>query len=61
MTDDEARQLYDWSHFTQRLNNKDFRALEEDMQFMLDNGMMRNRVDVRSIVAPAALESGAAQ
>lgn len=61
VTDDEARQLYDWSHFTQRLNNKDFRALEEDMQFMLDNGMMRNRVDVRSIVAPAALESGAAQ
>lgn len=61
VTEDEARQLYDWSHFSQRLNSKDFRAMEEDMLFMLDNGMMRNRVDVRSIVLPTATEHGVAQ
>ena len=55
----EARQLYDWTHFTQRLRESDFRALEADMQFMLDNGMMRNRVNVRKIVAPGALEASA--
>lgn len=58
---DEARQLYGWSHFMQRLNRDDFRALEADMQFMLDNGMMRNRVDVRTVVAPSALEGGASK
>lgn len=57
----EARQLYDWTHFTQRLRESDFRAPEADMQFMLDNGMMRNRVDVRALVAPAALDGASAQ
>ena len=31
------------------------------MQFMLDNGMMRNHVDVRALVAPAALDGASAQ
>ncbi|MDO4769740.1 MAG: aliphatic sulfonate ABC transporter substrate-binding protein [Brachymonas sp.] len=56
---DEARQLYNWSHFTQRLKPSDFQAMEKDVQFMLDNGMMRNRVDVRKIVVPSALEATA--
>lgn len=58
---EEARQLYNWSHFTQRLNNSDFRHMEKDMQFMLDNGMMRNRVNVRSIVTPSALNNPTAK
>lgn len=58
---EEARQLYNWSHFTQRLNNSDFRHMEKDMQFMLDNGMMRNRVNVRSIVTPGALNNPTAK
>lgn len=61
VSEQEARQLYDWTHFTQRLSESDFRALEADMQFMLDNGMMRNRVDVRALVAPAALDGASAQ
>lgn len=61
VSEQEARQLYDWTHFTQRLRESDFRALEADMQFMLDNGMMRNRVDVRALVAPAALDGASAQ
>ena len=61
VSEQEARQLYDWTRFTQRLRESDFRALEADMQFMLDNGMMRNRVDVRALVAPAALDGASAQ
>lgn len=53
---DEAKQLYQWSHFTQRLQESDFKAMEDDVRFMLDNGMMRNPVDVRAIVAPSALQ-----
>ena len=52
----EARQLYDWSHFILLLNEEDMQRLRVDMQFMRDNGMMRNEVDVRAIVLPRALE-----
>lgn len=52
----EARQLYDWSHFILLLNEEDMQSLRVDMQFMRDNGMMRNEVDVRAIVLPRALE-----
>jgi len=58
ITVEEARLLHDWSHFTQRLEPADFRSLEEDVRFMLDNGMMRNQIDVRAIVAPGALADG---
>ena len=61
VSEQEARQLYDWTHFTQRLRESDFRALKADMQFILNNGMMRNRVDVRALVAPAALDGASAQ
>lgn len=56
---EDARQLYDWSHFIRRLSPTDFRAMEEDMQFMLGNGMMRNRVDVRKVVTAGALNETA--
>lgn len=51
-----AQKLYDWSHFTQRLNEADLASMDDDMQFMLDNGMMRNRVDPADLVIPQAME-----
>ena len=30
--------------------------MEDDQQFLLDNGMMRNRVDIRSLFLPSALK-----
>lgn len=51
-----AETLFAWSHFTQRFNQADLDSMNDDLQFMLDNGMMRNRVDPRDIVLPGAME-----
>jgi NitT/TauT family transport system substrate-binding protein/sulfonate transport system substrate-binding protein len=53
---EEARKLYDWSHFTQRLDARDIESMQREMQFMLDNGMMRRRIDVAPIVLPQAMQ-----
>jgi NitT/TauT family transport system substrate-binding protein/sulfonate transport system substrate-binding protein len=53
---EEARKLHDWSHFTQRLNARDLESMRREMQFMLDNGMMRKRIDIAPIVSPQALQ-----
>ncbi len=50
----EAEQLFAWSHFTQRMNASDIPGMEADMAFMLENGMMRNKIDVKSLFSPAA-------
>ena len=54
---EDAQNLYNWSHFTQRLNASDIQSMEQDMQFMLDNEMMRNRIDIAPIVQPQAFEN----
>ncbi len=51
-----AEKLFEWSHFTQRFNQADLDSMNDDMFFMLENGMMRNRVDPRDIVLPGAME-----
>lgn len=52
----EAEKLFQWSHFTQRLNNNDLESMNDDLAFMLDNGMMRNKVNPQDIVLPQAME-----
>lgn len=54
---EDAQKLYDWSHFTQRLNVGDIESMKQDVKFMLDNGMMRNRLDdIKAIIVPEAFE-----
>ncbi len=52
----EAEQLFAWSHFAQRVSQADIDSMADDMQFLLDNGMMRNTVDVGALVIPEAME-----
>ena len=52
----DAEQLYAWSHYNKRLNENDIKSLDEDMDFLLENGMARNRVDSRSFVLKSAME-----
>ena len=51
-----AEKLFAWSHFIQRINQADLESMNDDLAFMLDNGMMRARVDPRDIVLPCAME-----
>jgi len=53
---EEAERLFAWSHFTQRLAASDIQGLEADMRFMLENGMMRNEIDIRDLFTPQAME-----
>ncbi|WP_392560577.1 ABC transporter substrate-binding protein [Orbus mooreae] len=54
---EDAQKLYDWSHFTQRLNQQDIKDMYSEMDFMLENDMMRNKIYVEDIILPIALEN----
>lgn len=56
ISSEDAQKLYNWSHFTQRMNQGDIISMKEDIQFMIKNDMMRNDIDVNSIVLPLAME-----
>lgn len=49
-----AEKLYDWSGFYDTLTEADVKGLEADQQFLIDNGMMEKKVDVRSLLLPSA-------
>lgn len=51
-----ARKLYEGSHFIQRLEEEDLASMEDDLKFMLDNGMMRSPIDPKAMVLPQAME-----
>ena len=53
---EDAQKLYNRSQFTQRLNQDDITSMKEDIQFMIENGMIRNEIDVSNIVLPQAME-----
>lgn len=54
---EDAQKLYDWSYFTQRLNQQDIKDMYSEMDFMLDNDMMRTKITVEDIILPTALEN----
>lgn len=52
----DAERLYAWSHYNKRLNEEDIKSLDEDMAFLLENGMARKHVDSRSFILDSAME-----
>ena len=56
ITLDEATKLYEWSNFYDVLDEGDVKGLEKDMKFLIDNGMMKKSLDVRSLVLPSAMK-----
>ena len=53
---EDATKLYDWAHFTQRLNQDDIANLQAEMTFMLENDLMRRPVDLATIILPQAMQ-----
>ncbi|MDL2271546.1 NrtA/SsuA/CpmA family ABC transporter substrate-binding protein [Desulfovibrio sp. OttesenSCG-928-I05] len=53
---EDAERLFEWSYFTQRFNQSDIESMKDDMQFLLDNDMMRKTVDVSTLIIPEAME-----
>ena len=56
VTVEEAAKLYDGSGFYDTLTDADIASLEKDQAFLHENGMMKNSVDVKSLILPSALK-----
>ena len=52
----DAEQLFAWTEFVRSFGEDDMKSMEDDMQFLLDNNMMRKAVDVRSLFLPSVLK-----
>ena len=52
---EDAEKLFAWSNFTDHLTNADLDALEYDVNFMLENGMIEKRIDKMDFVNKMAL------
>lgn len=53
---EDARKLYQWSNFYDTLTVKDIEGLAADQQFLLDNGLQKKAIDVKSLVLPSAMQ-----
>jgi len=53
---EDAEKLFNWTIFVRRFDENDLKTMEDDMQFLIENGMMRNAVDIRSMFLPSALK-----
>ncbi|MCD8338960.1 MAG: ABC transporter substrate-binding protein [Burkholderiales bacterium] len=56
ITKEEAKMLADWSNFYDVLTEEDIKDLEKDQQFLKENGMLENPVDVTTLVLPGAMK-----
>lgn len=52
----DAEQLYAWSHYMKRLNENDVKSINNDMTFLIENGMARQKVDARTFILDSAME-----
>ena len=52
----DAEKLFNWTVFVRRFDENDMKTMEDDMEFLIENGMLRNRVDVRSLFLPSAVK-----
>jgi len=53
---EDAKKLYDWSNFTDHLTSADLDALEYDINFMLESGMIENKIDKNDFVNKMVLK-----
>ena len=52
----DAKKLYAWSNFYDTLTDADIQSLAKDQEFLVENGMMDKKVDVKSLILPSALK-----
>ena len=53
---EDAKKLASWSNYYNTLTNDDIRGLVDDQLFLVENGMMAQKVNVRTLVLPTALK-----
>ena len=53
---EDAKKLYDWSNFIETLSKDDLNYLDYDIGFMMDTGMIEQKVDKKDFVNKMALK-----
>ena len=53
---EDAKKLYSWSNFTDHLTDADLDALDYDISFMVDTGMIEKSIDKKDFVNKMALK-----
>ncbi|EER6665822.1 ABC transporter substrate-binding protein [Escherichia coli] len=56
ITLEDAKRLASWSNYYDTLTTFDLKGLKLDQDFLVENGLMRQRVNVESIVLPIAMK-----
>ena len=51
---DDAKKLAQWSHYFDVITEQDMQSLKLDQDFLLENGMMQNKVNTDQLVLPMA-------
>ena len=51
---EDAKKLAQWSHYFDVITEKDMKSLKLDQVFLIENGMMKNKVDTDKLVLPMA-------
>lgn len=46
-----VKEMFDWYDFSQEFTSTDAKGLEATQQFLLDNGMLENKIDIKDIIA----------
>ncbi len=54
ITIEDAQKLASWSNYYNTLTEADIKGLKIDQDFLVENGLMRNRINVKDIVLPMA-------
>ncbi len=52
---EEAKQLYEWTRFSDTLDDADIVSMQEDIDFMLENEMLESDISAESCFAESAL------
>ena len=53
---EDAKKLAQWSNYYNTVTTTDVKGLALDQDFLVENGMMQKKVDVKSLVWPTAKE-----
>lgn len=47
---EDAKLLYKWSNFDATISSEDISSMEDDIEFMIDNDMISNKIDPREFI-----------
>lgn len=47
---DQVKEMYNWYDFSPKITDKDIKELEKTQDFLMENGMLKKKVDIKSLI-----------